>query len=340
MRAFFLGAGSSAGTFPPGDSHVPVAAQFGKALHELDPNWTEQYPNLAAVVNHVNCSSDSWGLEPVWSWIDYNAKLHESLPGEAKWPGASLELKKVLLHVYGRRCDEKAEQLPLADDYTLGRLLKQELAAGDMLISFNYDTIIERLACRFGHQLKAAGAPSSPSRPPAKEREAILLAKPHGSTSWTMDWATRRIRFAHADGSPLLTSLRPEDVTNDINSRREPLLLGAVPMKSELLQEVQAYYCWHEVFKTIAQQWKAVVEAIHDADTLVVVGYSFPPEDRYGRFLIQEGMRRRGKRDLTIEFFELKGKAGERAQAVIEAFDRRVTKLIYREEVKPPPQAR
>jgi hypothetical protein len=89
-----------------------------------------------------------------------------------------------------------------------------------------------------------------------------------------------------------------------------------------------------DVFNTIQKQWKAVVKAIRDADSLVIVGYSFPREDQYGRFLIQEGMRLRNSTP-TIEFYELKDKAHKQAKEIMDAFGG-VPEPTFRGEVVPP----
>jgi len=322
MKAFFIGAGASCGTFQDSNTPVPVAIQFGQVLQKIDPNWTQRYPDIFKVVSHLGLPKDNWGLEPVWSCIDYYAKLQQVIPKKRDWSKESPQLKKALLHVYGRRCDDAAEQLPLTDSYTLGSLLKKELTAGDILISFNYDTIVERLARRFGHEIQSGCV--------MQKKKAIALAKPHGSTSWTLDLSTGRVTSASGSGSPLLDSLGPEDVDHG----REPLLLGAVPIKSELIREVQICTRSPDVFNTIQKQWKAVVKAIRDADSLVIVGYSFPREDQYGRFLIQEGMRLWNSMP-TIEFYELKDKAHERAKEIMDAFGG-VPEPTFRGEVVPP----
>lgn len=329
MKVFFIGAGASRGTLQSSGTPVPVAAQFGKVLNDIDRCWASKYPSLVKVVDHLGLPLADWGLEPVWTCVDYYAKLSKAILGADDWPGVSRELKKALLQVYGKRCDLAAEKLTVNDSYTLGHVLKNELKPGDALVSFNYDTIVERLARRFGHTMRPVCT--------HKKRGGIMLAKPHGSTSWIMELCSRRVISASDDGGPLLDSLTPKDV----DQKREPLLLGAVPIKSELIREVQAFTgisngrSWFEVFDTITQQWSAVVKAILDAHTIVVVGYSFPREDQYGRFLIQEATRLRQKR-LIIEFFELKDKASDRAKEIIDAFDGRVAKLIFRGEVLPP----
>ena len=328
MKAFFIGAGASKGTFHSTGTPVPVAAEFGKALQDIDPQWPFHYPALFKIVEHLGLGLDEWGLEPVWTCMDYYAKLREAIPQSSPWCDESPQMKKALLEVYGKRCDDAAEKLPLTGSYTLLELIK-ELEPGDILISFNYDTIVERLAHRFGHTVLSVDAQEQ------NRKKGITLVKPHGSTSWTLD-LNRIISDSHqcvisggVHGEVLLNSLDPTDV----DSGREPLVLGAVPIKSELIREVQGFCRSPQVFQTIARQWRVLVEAIRDADSVVIVGYSFPKEDQYGRFLLQEGMRLRNS-GLTVEFFELQGRISERGEAIWSAFGSRVEKLVYRGKVE------
>lgn len=242
----------------------------------------------------------------------------------------SRQMKKALLEIYGKRCDDAADKLPLTDSYTLGRLIKKELNPGDIIISFNYDTIVERLAHRFGHTLLSVEAQEQ------ERRKGITLAKPHGSTSWTLDLnkiirgSSQCVIAAGENDGVLLSSLKPTDVDN----RREPLVLGAVPIKSELIREVQVQLRGSRpVFDTIVRQWRTVVEAIRDADSVVVVGYSFPQEDQYGRFLLKEGIRLRSS-ELTVEFFELEDRRSEREEVIRDVFGSCVENLVYQGAVE------
>jgi len=317
MKAFFFGAGSSCGTVC-----VPVAVRFGCAFTAIDTNWRTNYPALFQVVQHLDLPHDNWGLEPVWRCMDFYAKLQPAIGTPPPWIGESPQLKKALLQVYGRRCDQLADDLPDNDSYTLGNILKTQLQPGHRLISFNYDTVVERLATRFGIGLRSAGA--------ANTNDAIVLVKPHGSTSWplelpTLDRLSSDVRSAASDGGPLLDSLTDADV----DVCREPLVLGAVPIKSELIREVQKCNGSPKVFATIQQQWKAVVQAICDADSLVVVGYSFPKEDHYGRFLMQEGVRRRNGRVLDIAFYDLQSGQHQSEIQIREVFGACIRALTF-----------
>lgn len=296
---------------------MPVASEFGRTLGALDPCWQQNYPALVNVVEHLQLDLADWSLEPVWSCIDYYAKLQPALPRQKPWNDESRQLKKALLAVYGRRCDD----LNAGTDCTLAKLFRDELRAGDVLISLNYDTIAERIALDLDRPLVLTLHVDS---------GGVRFAKPHGSTSWTLDLNSHSVTYSSADGSPLLSSLS----TSDVDCGREPLLLGAVPIKSELIREVQDYYQVPEVFSAISAQWRAVVEAVRDADTLVIGGYSFPPEDQYGRFLITEGLRLRTGR-LRIELFELRTKEAELAKEIVSVFQGQLSDLVFRGPIVP-----
>jgi hypothetical protein len=288
MKAFLFGAGASKGSLE--SLVVPIAREFGEVLCQVRPAWRTEYPAILKAIEHLRLNDAAWSLEPVWSCIDWYAKLQGALPLPRPWTNEGPQIKKALLAVFGTRCDKADAQVHR--DSTIAKLLRDEMVPGDVLISFNYDTIAERVAKQEGKILW-----SSPTG-----GHGIKFAKPHGSTSWTMDLRSSSVTYQGTDGHPLLDSLSAADV----DCGREPLLLGAVPIKSELIKEVQACGGTPGIFDAVSVQWRAVVEAIRDASTVVVVGYSFPPEDIYGRFLIQEGLRLRGGRgDLRVEFFEL-----------------------------------
>jgi hypothetical protein len=307
MTAYFIGAGASSGTFRRARNCPPVGAEFGASLMLSAEHWQRTYPGLHRVVRHIGLPLEDIGLERIWTCIDYYAKLRSALPLSPSWSRSSRathDLKRALLRLYGSRCEELVERLPISVDYTLGWLLKNRLRTGDVLISFNYDTVVERLALRFGHDVRMT----------AKSKASVVqLAKPHGSVAWRMDWTHRNVRSA-ANGKPLVGAMAEEDVGTTL----EPLLLGAVPIKSELIREVQQRY-FPAVFDVVTAQWRVVTQAVRNADALVIVGYGFPSEDQYGRFLLSEAMRSRGRSSLPqVQFFEL-ARNKHRTKAAIRA---------------------
>jgi hypothetical protein len=292
MRAFFFGAGSSAGTLEQWTERPPTSCGFGAVLKAL-PSWDHEYPGLAEVIRHLDGPDTKLSLESIWTCIDYWAKLGPILPAEPHWnPRAVWDLKRVLLRLYGSPCDEAASRLPATDNYTLGHLFTHQIAPGDVLVSFNYDTLVERLANAFGRCLISPHEKATV--------ESVTLVKPHGSVSWRMDWRVRRVIWTDADGRIAVVPMAESEVGPD----QEPLLLGAVPIKSELVREVQRVY-FADVWDVVTAQWKAVVRAVRDATSLVFVGYGFPSEDQYGRFLLREAMRIRQAGLPAVEFYEL-----------------------------------
>lgn len=313
MKVFLFGAGASAGTIP----QIPVSRDFGAILNQHA--GSKEFPAVSKAVNHLGLPQKEFSLEKVWTCLDFYAKLEEALPARKPWRNDGPDIKRAVLRVYGKRCDRLADRLPRSASYTLGRLMKNEVSQGDLLVSFNYDTLVERLAVRFGHKLCAVGCTPS--------RHSVLLSKPHGSASWTMDLNSRKVTWHGHHGSPLLVSLREQEVEH----RREPLVLGAVPIKSELIREVQCGF--PEIFLVVTRQWKGVVDALKKSNTVVVVGYSFPREDLYGRFMFAEAMRHR-KRNLRVQYFDLPDLASARCKEIVDVFGHRISRLEYRGQVE------
>jgi hypothetical protein len=141
-----------------------------------------------------------------------------------------------------------------------------------------------------------------------------------------MDLTKRKVIW-HNNGSPLLDSL-PE---KKVKQKCEPLVLGAVPIKSELIREVQCYI--PEIFTVVTCQWKALVDALIKANTVVIVGYSFPREDMYGRFMFKEAMRNR-KSKLHIQYFELPDKASELCKEIVDVFGCKIARHEYKGKVE------
>ncbi len=325
-----------------------MASEFGEVLGEVCTTWKEEYPALLGAVQHLGLPTSSWGLEPVWSCLDWYAKLgldacdsnSGALPRPTPWKNEGPQIKMALLKVFGERCDRAADRV--RDDSTTAKLFRDELHSGDVLISFNYDTIAERVATRCGRHLKSVASMVTrgvcakltklcrPATPTPLGGDGVLFAKPHGSTSWALNFSSKTVSVTMPSpgGSPLVESLTLDDI---IKHRREPLLLGAVPIKSELISEVQQQCGSMEVFDAISAQWRTVVETLGNADTLVIVGYSFPPEDLYGRFLVQEGLRLRGGRaPLQIKFYGRKGNEKDRETEIRKVFNGYVDTVSYR----------
>lgn len=325
MRAYFFGAGSSFGTLEGWPEQPPTSDRFGVTLSERSPDWQRQYPGLAEVVGTLGGDLSRLGLEPLWASIDYWAKLGAILPQQPNWnPRAMWDLKRVLVEFYGSACERALGRMAMSADYTLGDLLTNQVRPGDVLVSFNYDTLVESLASRCGHRLVL------PEQKAA--RASVVLAKPHGSVSWRMDWRSRRVICGEPDGEPATRSMSEAEVGQE----QEPLVLGAVPIKSELVREVQAAY-FPDVWNVVTTHWSTVVRAVRDAEALVFVGYGFPREDHYGRFLLREAARTRGSLPPRVEFYEVPPKREQTASAICEALGMLDLEPQFNGQVMPAP---
>jgi hypothetical protein len=268
-------------------------------------------------VQHLRLG-ENWSLETIWSAFDFGWKLREVIP-ESWLRDSDRELKRALLDVYGRRCDQLAGQI--SPNATLARLIAESLGAGDSLISFNYDTIAERVAST-RHRLTVGRSTSA----------RVRLVKPHGSASWNLNCKTGDVTSCTVSGEPLLDSIHSRAVCDTI----EPMVLGAVPIKSELIQEVQECARSPSVFRVVAEQWSLVVQSIKHADSIYVVGYSFPRDDQYGRFLIQEALRMRPPhRKLHVKYYERMDQCQKTADAIRDTFGNCLDGLEYCGAVRP-----
>ena len=148
---------------------------------------------------------------------------------------ALFDLHRAVLDAYALT-DERAG-VPMAADFTLKRLLGA-LMPGDALISFNWDTAAEHVAVKLGLDLVPAGC--------AGAKDRVRLIKPHGSVSWphciASPGSTECTVLWEDSGAPRFRPMKPEDVSPGSPGHfHEPLVLDAVPIKSELLAEVQQY---------------------------------------------------------------------------------------------------
>jgi hypothetical protein len=318
MKAFIFGAGASSGTVG-----APVTDAFGRALNACNTRWRTEYPGLCKVVDYLRIPEDAWSLDTVWTCLDYYDKLQGIFGNDLPWSHhrMEVELSRALLDVYGESNDRAVDRLPLHDRYTLGELLTHEVQAGDRLISFNYDTTIERLASRFGLSLQAAHAGDGSSD--------LQLIKPHGSTSWSKD-QSGGVTTHGPQGQVLLDALPSEAVCDAF----QPILVGAVPFKSELIRQLQSQARTPRVHEVIVEQWKAIVRTLREAEEMVILGYSFPKEDCYGHFLVREALRQR-RRPPRVAFYDAAENAERWIRMQQEAFAGMIQTPEYCGEVRP-----
>lgn len=310
MKVVLIGAGASAGTV--GAMAAPMARDFGQRLAELVPNWPEAFPNLAQAVDQWAALAGGdparWPLDGVWTLVDNYAKLRPILEhlGLPEYPAVSTELRRAILEVYGQLC---VEMLPYEPEGTLVDVLRK-LSIGDAVVSMNYDVLVEEIAHRCGIELVLAD--------PRNRRPVgagIILAKPHGSVSWRQ-WVPeqgRRVRLEDV-------AMAPAEVGPAAGGGTcQPLVVGPVPFKSDILSpEIMVRGDTPDAYAVLAHQWREACRALQQADEVVVVGYGFPAEDLYARFLFQEARRAAANQRCAVTLYERPERRVEVSAAIIE----------------------
>lgn len=311
MKVVVLGTGATSGTLRT-DGGVD---RFVKRLKVVKPGWREDYVDLARVVDDCKEEQERLGLEQhslrldsIWTRIDYYSKFKLIL-GCDYGSAAAIQIRQAVADAYSfegeidRLCESNT-------DFTLKCVLRG-LNPGDALISFNWDTVAENILQRaLGQELVQAPHPTASSH--------IRLIKPHGSLSW-VHRLNESVCFR--DGSrPLLRQMTSDQIREVSGVFEQPLLLGAVPIKSELLEEIQRGQ--PGLHETIADQWREALDVLSRAVEVEVVGYGFPAEDSYGRFILREAILKRppGHKLPTVRYYSLQRDRGEFEQAFREIF--------------------
>lgn len=163
--------------------------------------------------------------------------LHASLPGEAK----VADLDRIARQVIAAECVMFLRRLRDNDEaWSPYVTWKSTLRDDDVIISFNYDLVPERLGL------------VAPCSIDELARTATPVIKLHGSVSWQLNDLGERILILQHDDA-LVEGAKP---------------LIATPGGSKL-----------EVTKTLGFLWDFAKRALADAKEVRFVGYRFPPSD-------------------------------------------------------------
>lgn len=310
MRLFICGAGTTIGTLG-----LPGVAGFGLELARKVPDWRSKFPTLTTVVDalepaHRRTEHD-WDLDAAWTHLDYLAKLHKALETMHFPSSASHALHAALVAVYGKLDLRRVRSAHDAGrSFTLSDELRR-VTNGDVVVSFNWDVLVEALLL---HRLK-----KTPKvrfvQAPHRLKNCVEFAKPHGSFAWNRydleaidDNKRPKLGPIPTPAAVLRTEREPE-----LRKKKEPLLLGAVPIKSELIAEVDRPQ--HAI---VMAQWATFLRGLTEADEICVLGYSFPKEDGYGMFLMREAIRRRTRPIKRVDLYEVAGRVPVVRDAIVE----------------------
>ena len=237
-------------------------------------------------------------------WLSYLSQPHPWLRESVnlKNQAMALEITEHIKDVLNEK-----ERLAMRKDCPswLQKLTKiwHETRAG--VISFNYDTLVERAAGRISArgnerllsgQLYPVQLTLSTRRDAtvlgASEVQTFTLYKLHGSTNWYYSGAAESTGevIYYTDFGPWGEDYSGEQRQRDAVSDKVPLI---VPPTTEKVRFFQ-----HESLKRV---WTRAVMSISEAKTIFVIGYSLPMTDLAVRLFLHEGSRGNGeKKDLYI----------------------------------------
>jgi len=277
-----LGSGFSRAVFP---DDMPTVTQLArrlcreKALRKRPYSQLLKDPELLLSYLHLN---QPW-----------------KRPEEALRDRALFEEVQLILADYIANCEGQAFQSQIPD--WTGRLMEYLHKSRAPVISFNYDTVVERLVHhhKLGSQehnqlLRSHDLYDLPLTPIVaregnallgKEIETFRLIKLHGSINWFYSGAEgfpgEQVYYRDVDsdspahdnwGGSSTTSRRIERLSKD----KLPLIIPPVAEKS-------GYYD----NRTIRILWEDARKALKDADELFCVGYSLPMTDLTTKLFLQ-----------------------------------------------------
>lgn len=170
------------------------------------------------------------------------------------------------------------------------RAVAKSLKAGDTVISFNYDCVMDdalrregarKWSARFGYgfpkpgRVEGAGLWDPVADPAASASETISLLKLHGSLNWQLP----------------VSGVGTIKLKQRLHSQRGTPRFSIVPPEwNKGLRE-------SAVFETL---WKNAFRAIERAERIAIVGFSFTPTDLHAESLFRLALRRSKLKTLVI----------------------------------------
>jgi hypothetical protein len=171
---------------------------------------------------------------------------------------------------------KRAEQKPLLRAFARG------LEPGDVVVTFNWDTLVERSLVAAGKPISLAG--HDPSR--------ISILKLHGSLSW-VKWEPgvkpkepgHLLRLSPGIGTT--KDYAYADVWDALDT--PPLIVPPIAAKRPVRGEF------------FTRLWSDAYGAVKTAEKVVVIGYSMPNDDLQARGLIGRALRARRRRYVVVD---------------------------------------
>lgn len=278
-----LGAGASRGANFLSDStgpRSPLDADFFSELQRLPP--TKESSKLLDFVRNEFGSSIGLSMEEFFSQVEYTDRFHNELNVD---PGPKIKR-------YGKALDQFYRSLPMLFKSAVGdkqcdyhRRLAKLLYTDDVVMSFNYDCIIDKALigagrrwdpekCSYGFRPTKGINAWRRLEQGKSPQKSIKLLKPHGSLNWKIS----------SSGS--------------VQLEKDPYSIETA--KGRIVPPTWFKRLNEEPYASI---WKEARLEIRKCRALIVIGYSVPQTDIFSRALFKAEIgskERKQKLDLLI----------------------------------------
>jgi hypothetical protein len=296
MALFVLGAGATRGAsfVNPAKNPClpPLDADFYAQLQRIQNSKHEQ--TIKAVIEDT---VELFGInfqvtmETVFTTLEHTARMIETTGENRDFKRSELDKKKERLKQAIAAALEESlcgGGQQIGGECSHHQALVSAMTHKDAIISFNYDCLIDETLRKCGNQkwnprygygfnLGKRGANLkgdenwSPNQPAGKH-QTITLYKLHGSLHFVVQ------------------GIRVKLKNRPYTKQHDDLQFTIIPPES--------YKRYDEgVFKNL---WKQAGQALHSAQTLVVIGYSFPITDSHSNALFRISVKREGFKSLVI----------------------------------------
>ena len=236
-------------------------------------------------------------LEAMFTMLEHTARMVKTTGENRDFKKNELEdkkerLKQAIAATFEESLSARDRRQPCVCQYH--KKLVKAMKCGDEIISFNYDCLIDytlrnngkgKWNPRYGYGFNLGGRGSNligdkawaPDVQPASKDKTVKLYKLHGSLHFDIQEEQGRLKI----------KLKKRPYTK----QRGALRFTIIPPESNKRYD-------EGVFQNL---WYQAGQALHRTETLVIIGYSFPPADSHADALFRVSLnQRRGLKTLVI----------------------------------------
>lgn len=298
------------GKAPPRDRHVYFAGAGLSCAFGL-PNTAAlltkiaEDPSIGSALLHSHLGEAYKALYPdgdrrlfTPDTVDFFSSLQAFIDiGAPGLPGVNLkearELHRDLKFAITRLLVTVAKAAEASGKLASNAYLDAVIQPGNVVITSNWDLLLERTAEVRGVPVRRSGKPSASD---------MLLLKLHGSIDW-LEWGQRRPRSAEAldDFATIRETKRrialPADGADElvrirIGNSQWGQCWQRIKARTEEPFIVTMYRGKGAELSALAEVWTDAYSALSHAKSIEIVGYSLPPDDLEIRTLLRAGLTR------------------------------------------------